>query len=343
MNLESTSVTRSKCSKIALLRLIPFLFPAVFVCATVLQSISVLYIAVALHLLIIAAENTVGRLFLHSPIGRLGGHSSAFEDACLFLWTGSHLVSFTAVLWLVIHAEFSPRQAFALGAIFGYSINIFSATVGHELLHRNSLMTRLCSDFLFAAMLYPHFPAIHLASHHRWAGSSRDCQTPQPGQSIHGYLGRAFVGGWRAAWSKRAAVRDRHLLPRVVLTLLGCSATVLIGNSATIFALTQGLFSFILIETLNYIQHYKPTTTYETEDSRRLRLANQDLNFVSRCMLFNLSLHASHHSDQGDHFCDLMPVSGAPSYCWGYWTSFWLAWTPPVWKYLQLQRARKEA
>jgi alkane 1-monooxygenase len=326
-------------SATALLRLLPFLFPVVFVFAAILGSISVLYAAVALHVIAIAAENTIGRLLSAVPIVPLLRASTFFEDACLVIWPIAHLTALVAALWLLAHAEPTARQVFAMGAIFGYSISIFSAAAGHELLHGRSRVARLCSDFLYAAMLYPHFPAVHLASHHRWAGSTRDCQTPRPGQHIHSYLIQALVGGLRTVPRPQAGALDPHLYARVLAATVGVTTLGLVGGwPAMSFHIVQGLFSFIVVETLNYVQHYKLSGVAD----RQSNLANQDLNFVSRCALFNLSLHASHHLDQNSHYSQLSPISGAPSCCWGYWTSFWLAWTPPAWSHLHRLEAEKE-
>ena len=85
-------------SKIALLRLLPCLFPVVFICAAVAGSISILYAAVALHLLILGAENTIGRLLANTPIAPLLRESTLFEDACLLVWPALHLSALAAVL-----------------------------------------------------------------------------------------------------------------------------------------------------------------------------------------------------------------------------------------------------
>jgi fatty acid desaturase len=224
------------------------------------------------------------------------------------------MAALAAALYLIAHAEPTARQLFAIGATFGYSINTFSATVGHELLHRKSAAARLCSDILYTVMLYPQFPAVHLASHHRWAGSDRDCQTPRAGQQIYPYLHRALVGGLRTASTGKAAVLDPHLRARVAACVL-CMAALALADALQemIFLVVQGAFSFIQVETFNYIQHYKHVRSPSKDGDQPSALANQDLNFVSRCLLLNLPLHASHHSHQSLPYFDLGPIPCAPS------------------------------
>jgi alkane 1-monooxygenase len=323
-------------SPAALLRLLPLLFPAVFVTAAVTGSISVLYAAVALHVIIIGAENTVGRLLSKTSVAPLQTGSTFFEEVCVLAWPALHFSALAAAFYLIAVTEPTTRQTFAIGAIFGYSINIFSATAGHELIHRRSRVGRICADALYAAMLYPHFPAVHLASHHRWAGSGRDCQTPRPGEQIHPYLWRALVGGLSTASTARAVVLDPHLPWRVLAAFLAVVAFGLIGAwPFALFLIVQGLFAFIIVETLNYIQHYNPASARSSTGDEWTWPPNQDLNFVSRCTLLNLPLHAAHHLEPNVHYSRLVPISQGASCSWGYWTSFWLAWTPPLWKYLK--------
>jgi len=331
-------------SAIALLRIFPILFPTIFAAAAATSTISVLYAAVTLHLVIIGAENTIGRSLANTPIPSLQRHSTLFEDACLLVWPLCHLIAFAAVLYMIIHTEPTAQQIFAIGAIFGYSINSFSATVGHELLHRDSRTARICSDALYAAMLYPHLPTVHLVSHHRWAGSSRDCQTPLPGQQIYGFLAQALIGGLRLTLRPGASLIDPNLHWRATAVAMISITIALVGGMPVVmFFAIQGLFSFIIIETLNYIQHYKPFTPDTIADRKQFALANQDLNFVSRCALFNISLHTSHHVNQVSHYTDLTSIPEVPSYHWGYWTSFWLAWAPPMWNLLHNLRMRSPA
>jgi fatty acid desaturase len=89
--------------------------------------------------------------------------------------------------------------------------------------------------------------------------------------------------------------------------------------------ITQGLFAFLLIETINFVQHYQHAA------DRGSGHANQDLNFVSRCLLFNLPLHAAHHDQPELPYPELRPMPAARTSLLGYWCSFWLAWLPPLW------------
>jgi alkane 1-monooxygenase len=326
-----------RVSWIALLRGGPFLFPAIFIGAAVSGWVFLLYAAVALHLIIIASEMTVGRYYADVRIPPLVEGASIFEQACLFGWIVAHFAALAAALYLVARTNLSVQQIFATAAIFGYSVNTFSATVAHEQLHRQSTAARIASQILYIAMMYPHFPTIHVVSHHRWAGTDEDCQSPRAGQSIHAYLAQALRGGFRVVRTDLSYALDPYAGARILVCLgLLTTAALLLPLSVTLFLLIQGLFAFLLIETINYIQHYKPASKSK-DVGERPALISQDLNFVSRCLLLNLPLHASHHERDDVLFTQLSPINRARTFRTGYWTSFWLAWTPPVWHRLRRQ------
>jgi hypothetical protein len=110
----------------------------------------------------------------------------------------------------------------------------------------------------------------------------------------------------------------------LVLTSLACEA-----YGVAFFLIVQGAFSFILIETINYVQHYRRPGTPDA--GQAAKYANQDLNLVSRYLLFNLPLHAAHHVRPALTYSELTPISGAATFKLGYWWSFWLAWSPYLW------------
>lgn len=323
---------RTNKSSISLLRVVPFLFPVIFIWAAASLQIDVLYGAVLLHFLIIAAELTIGRRFADTPIPTFIGGSTTFEDACLIAWAALHLLVLSTTLYFVGTSTLTYRQVFAVGALFGYSINTFSAAAAHELLHRSSPAQRFAAQLLYAVMLYPHFPTVHLVSHHHYAGTSRDCQTPKPQQSVHAYLIQALVGGIRIAASPQARTLDGQLQFRVTLSLMLLAASLGLKMPAVpLFLITQGLFSFLLVETINYIQHFRLPQPDGNRTSGDPDHANQDLNFISRCLLFNLPLHAAHHDQPGLRYSELSAIPEGASSILGYWCSFWLAWLPPLW------------
>jgi alkane 1-monooxygenase len=333
-------VPKSDKSPVALLRLAPLLFPFIFLCTAMNGAIATLYAAVLLHFLIIAAELTIGRIYARAPVPVFIKGSTAFEDTCLRAWAGLHVVVLGAMMYFVESTELTGRQIFAVGALFGYSINTFSAAVAHELLHRGQAAQRFVAQLLYAMMLYPHFPSVHLASHHRWAGTDRDCQTPGPRQSVHAYLVQALVGGIRTIRASQARAPDWLLRFPVLMSLLLLAGPLALNMPAvSLFVITQGLFSFLLIETINFVQHYEPLPREDDPDANVSRHANQDLNFVSRCLLFNLPLHAAHH-DRPELSCsELSAIPAARTSLLGYWCSFWLAWLPPLWHSLHCNRS----
>jgi len=333
MKLEVLAPARSGLAPIALLRATPLLFPLVFVWTAVTGVLFTLYAALAAHLLIIASELTVGRRWSDVAIPRLVEGSSKFEDAWPIAWSVFHIVALAAALSFVGSAELSYRQVFAVGAFFGYSINAFSAAAAHELLHRDHPLHRAIGRLLFAIMLYPHFPRVHLSAHHHWAGTDMDCQSPKPRQTIHAYLVQALLGGFLAASTPQARALDRGLPVRALLCLLVVAAPLMFAPALSAFLIVQGFFAFLVIETINYVQHCPLPD--DDHSGGAAGSTHQDSNFVSRALLLNLPLHASHHDRPGLRYADLASSPEAETSRLGYWCSFWLVWLPPLWHSLR--------
>ena len=333
MKAECLAAARPSLAPVALIRAAPLLFPLVFVCTAVTGILSTLYAALALHLLIIASELTVGRRWSHLAIPKLVEGSTTFEDLWPVLWCVLHIVALVAALSFVGSADLTWRQVFAVGAFFGYSINAFSAAAAHELIHRESPAQRAAGRLLCAIMLYPHFPCVHLSAHHHWAGTDLDCQTPRAEQTIHAYLVQALFGGLRAASTAQARALDRGLPVRAMVCLLAVAAPLMFAPVLSAFMIVQGLFAFLVIETINYVQHC-PLPDHDHSEAAA-GPTHQDLNFVSRALLLNLPLHAAHHDRPGVHYANLTPRAEAATLRLGYWCSFWLVWLPPVWHSLR--------
>lgn len=317
---------------VRVLRLLPLIFPICFVAAAYAASIAVLYVAVILHIIILIAEWTLGRHLAEHTLSQTSTTDNVLSSTIFWLWPALHIVAFLAALTLIARTDATVRQIFSIGGVFGYSINVFSAAIAHELLHRHDRLQRRLAGFLFCIMLYPHFPTVHIINHHRQAGTEDDYQTPRKGTSIHFYLGRALVGSLRALLSNPISTPGLRALYVSAVGAVIFLAMLLWFSSLFLFIVVQGIFAFIVIETINYVQHYDAASTLADLDPGTRPPANQDINFVTRALLFNLSLHASHHANPSLEYHQLNSMVDAPTFRLGYWTSFWLVWIPPLWE-----------
>jgi len=89
-------------------------------------------------------------------------------------------------------------------------------------------------------------------------------------------------------------------------------------------------FAIILLEFVNYVQHYGlrideggKATMMHSWESRKL---------WSRWTLMELPLHPAHHLKASEPMWNLRGQQGSPQLPYGYYVCFWLGIIPPLWK-----------
>jgi alkane 1-monooxygenase len=100
-------------------------------------------------------------------------------------------------------------------------------------------------------------------------------------------------------------------------------------------AVLAGVFGFLLLETVNYIEHYGlvrkklPSGHYETVEAAHSWNSNHELG---RIFLYELTRHADHHYRTNRHYQILRHLDGAPQLPTGYPGTMLLALVPPLWR-----------
>ena len=104
-----------------------------------------------------------------------------------------------------------------------------------------------------------------------------------------------------------------------------------------LFFISQGIGSFVLLEVVNYVEHYglvrlKRTvhdrTSYEPVKARHSW--NNSASF-SQLLLFKLNRHSDHHEHSNLRYHILRTVDEAPQLPCGYPAAMILALFPPLW------------
>jgi alkane 1-monooxygenase len=308
------------------LRLIPITLPTSFVFGVIYESPILFRFVIALHFIVILLEQTLGRLFQHTEIDPISPVTFRGDVGIVHIYALLHLVSFAVLCAYVTVCNVSFINVISLSALFAYSVTPFGASAGHELLHQTTIAARYLSRGVYCALLYPHFPFMHFTLHHDSLMSDVDVQSAKPHQSIHVYLATTFVEGLRLFLSRQLFMDKLLNFPLCFMGLLILSFAIMGRWSSIEFVIMQGLFGFILIETINYLQHTRYASGAEVLSSVDQGDTIQDINYVTRAMLLNLSLHSAHHLRPNAIYCNLLPVAGSSTVNVGYWTSFWVVW-----------------
>jgi alkane 1-monooxygenase len=215
------------------------------------------------------------------------------------------------------------------------SVGMFTGFIGivtaHELMHRASALHRAMAWMLMSAALYPHFCVEHIMRHHVHMATPEDHATARRGQSLYAFLpGTVLLGLLSAIRFKPAKVLGTY----AVLLALLVAIHRWLGADALILALLQALFAILLLEGINYLEHYgllrarRPDGRYEAPGPGH---SWDTSNYLTNTNIFNLGRHTDHHSNARRPYYRLRHIDAAPQLPFGYAAMFMIALVPPLW------------
>lgn len=285
------------------------------------------------------------------------GAMQALPEAVARWIPRAHLV-FQA--WLLVEAaRLAPTLAWAELVGFALAVGTVTGgvgiTVAHELGHRATRIDRAIAKALLVSVLYGHFFVEHVRGHHVRVATPDDPATAPRGMNVYRFIPRSVIGGFAHAW-KLEAMRLRRSGRRAwhpsnwVLSgtassglLLGAAAWAG-GAQALVLFVMQAIWAFVLLETVNYIEHYglqrrRQGARYEPVQPRHSW--NADFA-ISNWLLFNLQLHSDHHAHMERPYEALRTMPAAPQLPAGYPTMVVAALVPPLW-FALIERRLPEA
>lgn len=230
--------------------------------------------------------------------------------------------------------------AFAVGTVTGG----MGITIAHELGHRAARLDRAIAKALLVSVAYGHFFVEHVRGHHVRVATPEDPATAPRGMSVYRFIPRSVAGSLRHAWrlerlrlerDGRAAWHPANwVLAGALLSLALLATAAALGGpkGALLFAL-QAVWAFVLLEVINYVEHYglqRRRIGARYEPVRPAHSWNADFT-VSNWVLFNLQLHSDHHAHMNRPFEALRTVDDAPQLPAGYPAMVLLALVPPLW------------
>lgn len=248
-------------------------------------------------------------------------------------------------LFSVARAPMAGSDLFATCVAVGATGGMFGIPVAHELMHRRNRFDRLAAELLMTLFSYTHFCIEHVEGHHPNVGTPADPATARRGESLYAFLPRTIFGGLVSAWrlerarlhkQNRAIVGPHNRLLWYSLALGGIYVVVAFafGALGLLFFAVQGAIAVLIIETLNYIEHYG---LVRRERDGRIEAVSylhswDSGHAVSGWLLFNVSRHSDHHVQPHKSYLSLNNHPQAPQLPAGYFSLFVLALFPPLWR-----------
>ena len=232
----------------------------------------------------------------------------------------------------------------------GYGIN-----VAHELGHRNNKFEQFLSKTLLLSSLYMHFFIEHNRGHHKRVSTKEDPSSARYGENIFSFWIRSVFTGYISAWNiefsrlKRLkkfkfSLENEMLRFQIIQVLFVSSIYFVFGTQITIYFLFAAVMGFLLLETVNYIEHYglqrKININGKYERVQPFHSWNSN-HPVGRIMLFELSRHSDHHFNASRKYQVLKNHDNSPEMPTGYPGMMILSLIPPLWFYIMNKRIKK--
>lgn len=248
-------------------------------------------------------------------------------------------------LWLVQYEVLSVSEWLGLTAGAGIIVGAVGINVAHELGHRTRGYEQAMAKWMLMVALYQHFFIEHNRGHHKYVATERDPATARRNEWLFAFWLRSIVGSWRNAWHLEIERLRRIGAPvwsvhnemlRFTLWQLAWlgAVTFLVGTKALVGAVVIALMGVLLLETINYIEHYGlrrrllPNGRPEPVSPAHSWNSNHELG---RIFLYELTRHSDHHYKATRKYQILRHIDESPQLPYGYPTSVLLALVPPLW------------
>ncbi len=248
-------------------------------------------------------------------------------------------------LYTVSHQTLSLAELAGLTLCTGLIIGSSGINVAHELGHRSGRADQMLAKWMLLPALYQHFFIEHNRGHHKNVGTDKDPATARFGEPLYAFWLRSVAGNWRNAWALEAERLEKEGRSRwswdnemlrfsawEVFWLGGIYA--LFGWKGLAGAITVAVTGFLLLETINYIEHYglrrRLLASGRPEPVSPAHSWNSD-HELGRIFLYELTRHSDHHYKATRKYQVLRHLDESPQLPFGYPASMVLALAPPVW------------
>ena len=258
------------------------------------------------------------------------------------------IIVFSILFYCIYHLVSKELLLFEkIGLILsvGIVLGTNGINVAHELGHRQKFWERILGKLLLMPAFYMHFYLEHNFGHHQHVGTPKDPATSKINQSVFSFWFTSIFGQiLNAICIQKNLLRKNknsffsfyndffyyQIFQFGYLAFIG----LLFGKSAIIFSLLISLTGILLLETINYIEHYgllrnkNASGRYERVKSHHSWNSNHN---IGRIVLYELTRHSDHHFKSAKKYQVLKSYDESPQLPFGYPASILLSFVPPLW------------
>lgn len=230
---------------------------------------------------------------------------------------------------------------------YGIACGVLGINAAHELGHRSKAYEKVMSQMLLLTSLYLHFYIEHNRGHHKNVATPVDPASSRKGETVYAFYIRSIFKGWQSAWELEAKRLNHD--PKLVwssknqmLVFQGSQLALIVliytmyDWKTTLFFIGGAFMGIILLETVNYIEHYGLQRIQKGDKYERTLPAHSwnSNHPIGRLLLLELSRHSDHHYLASKKYQLLQHHDHSPQMPTGYPGMMLLSLVPPLWFYV---------
>ena len=268
-------------------------------------------------------------------------------------------IVYALLIWSLFEVSSGTFAAFEfIGLVLSVGIVLGGngINVAHELGHRQASKERFIGKALLLPSLYMHFYIEHNFGHHLHAATMEDPATARYKQSLYSFWITSTIRQYIGAWHIQNRLLSNYKLSffslrndmfwfLVLQSAYLISVFLFFGKTALLFTILAAITGFLLLETVNYIEHYgllrMKKTSGRYERVKEIHSWNSN-HVIGRIMLYELTRHSDHHFKSSKKYQVLECHDESPQLPYGYPTSMVLAMFPPLWFAIMNKRVPRE-
>lgn len=258
-------------------------------------------------------------------------------------------------LYTVSHRVLSNLELAGMIVSMGICCGVIGINVAHELGHRKNRTEQFMAKALLLTSLYMHFIIEHNKGHHKRVSTEEDPSSARYNEPIYFFYPRTIFGSLRSAWKiqsdelhaaqKNVISIHNALLIFFIIELITVTAVLIVfGGLAMLAFLSAALIGILLLESVNYIEHYglrrQKTGAAQYERVQPWHSWNSDF-VLGRLVLYELTRHSDHHYLASRKYQILRHMEEAPQLPAGYPAMIILSLIPPVFFGIMNPRIKK--
>jgi alkane 1-monooxygenase len=216
----------------------------------------------------------------------------------------------------------------------------------HELLHEKQRLDQVLQRITTAFLFYPHYKLIHVQSHHAHAATDHDKNTAWLNESIYAYILRTIPQSMIQSWEMEAARIGKgkplgwtSIFQNQMFTFAIGQVGLLLGLyffsglAGLLFYLAQVVGAHIVLESVNYIQHYGLLRRWGDGQYERTGAEHSwdTYHYFSSYSTFRVGHHSFHHISLKPYYL-LSTEAKAPKLPVGYFWAIPMVLIPPWWR-----------